>query len=102
MEINENDAIKITEYMEIIRTSLAKIGSMYFDDPESLAKAICYFCLDYDVFKKVSTAYRIMVDAIENNEKAMIILDHTFENMAYWNIPQSISMDDIVKKMERP
>ena len=100
MELDKNDAVRIIEYLEVIRTSLAKIGARYPDDPDELAKAICYFVLDFDVFKKISVSHRILVDAAENDEGSRVILNDVFENMSYWDVPQFISINDIGNKIK--
>lgn len=95
MQIENNQAIVIIEDLEKIRVSLAKLGASNPDNIEQLSLNPLHYFIKNEVFKKISSAHKILVESAERDETLNSKLYEFFENIIYPPLETNITISDM-------
>ncbi|AKJ40676.1 hypothetical protein [Pragia fontium] len=101
MNISNNKVIDLIELLEVLRVALARIGATYAKDEDKLAKALCYFIIDYQLFKKVSSVCKNLISEVESNDDMNKQLEDFFDDIEYWKLPDEISNEMLSELIKR-
>ncbi|KRP62125.1 hypothetical protein [Pseudomonas orientalis] len=95
MQIENNQAIVIIEDLEKIRVSLAKLGASNPDNIEQLSLNLLHYFIKNEIFKKISSAHKILVESAERDELLNSQLDDFFEKITYPPLETNITASDL-------
>ena len=94
------DLMKLVEFTEIMRVTLAKLGAKYAKEPEKLAISTCYFMIDYNVFKKLNKLQNFLIELGSEDDAIKQKLDILFEDLQYWDTYRDFELANLAQLMQ--
>lgn len=101
MNIEDEKLIDLIGFLETLRVAIARIGAIYAKDEDKLAKALCYFIIDYQLFGKVSSACKYLISEAESHDGLNKKLEAFLEHIEYWKLPDNISSEALSELIKR-
>ena len=101
MNIEDEKLIDLIGLLETLRVAIARIGAIYAKDEDKLAKSLCYFIIDYQLFGKVSSVCKYLINEAESSDELNKKLETFFEHMEYWKLPDDISSESLSELIKR-